>query len=171
MLIHDDEIIDQLDDAGAILGPVSRAQLLATGSKNYRLASALLRTPDGNFIMFRRAYHKKVFPGLFGAVGGCVQSGESYEQGFMREVLEEVGLDVRTCEWKFIGYTTPKDDNTYGHVGLYEVTCDSINSYNTDDFAECRIFTFDELQKWCHENKEVTHNMPIIFKKFYEGKP
>lgn len=167
MTAHD-ELIDELDESGAIIGPVLRTKLLATGSKNYRLASALLRTSDGNFIMFRRAYSKKVFPGLFGAVGGCVQSEETYEEGFAREVLEEVGLDVRGCEWKFIGYTTPKEDNTFGHVGLYEVICEPMSTYNTDDFAECRIFTFDELQQLCHENKEVTHNMPIIFKKFYE---
>jgi isopentenyl-diphosphate delta-isomerase len=169
-MLADDEIIDQLDDNGTIIAPISRAQLLGSGSLNYRLASALLRTSDGHFIMFRRAYSKKVFPGLFGSVGGCVQTGETYESGFAREVLEEVGLDVYTCPWKFIGYTSPKQDNTFGHVGLYEVTCDPISSYNTDDFAECRLFTFDELKKLCIENREVTHNMPIIFKKFYENK-
>lgn len=166
-----DELIDELDDTGTVIGPVLRTQLLARGSKNYRLASALLRTPDGRFIMFRRSYSKKCFPGLFGAVGGCVQSGESYEEGFAREVLEEVGLDVRTCPWKLIGYTTPQEDNTFGYVGLYEVICEPISNYNTDDFAECCLFTFDELQKLCHENKEVTHNMPIIFKKFYASTP
>jgi 8-oxo-dGTP pyrophosphatase MutT (NUDIX family) len=166
MLPHD-EIIDQLDDNGTIIGPVSRAALLATGSKNYRLASALLRTHDGNFIMFRRAYHKTLFPGLFGAVGGCVQSGETYQEGFAREVLEEIGINVHNYPWKLIGYTTPKDDNTFGHVGLYEITCDSISSYNENDFAECRIFSFDELAQLCAENRQVTHNMPILFKKFY----
>jgi 8-oxo-dGTP pyrophosphatase MutT (NUDIX family) len=166
MLPHD-EIIDQLDDSGAIIGPVSRTALLATGSKNYRLASALFRTREGDFIMFRRAYSKKVFPGLFGAVGGIAQTGETYEEAFAREVLEEVGLNVHDYPWKLIGYTTPQHDNTFGHVGLYEITCDSINAYNKDDFAEYRIFSFEELAALCAENKEVTHNMPIEFKKFY----
>lgn len=163
-----DELIDELDDNGTVLGPVLRTQLLATESKNYRLASALIRTSDGNFIMFRRAYTKDAFPGLFGSVGGCVQAGESYEMGFAREVLEEIGLDIQQYPWKFIGFTTPKIDNTYGHVGLYEITCDTVPVYNPDDFAECRIFNFDELRTLCHENREVTHNMPILFKKFYE---
>ena len=162
-----DEIIDELDDNGIVVGQVSRAKLLGADSRNYRLASALLRTPNGEFIMFRRSYSKKAFPGLFGAVGGCVQSGETYEMGFAREVLEEVGLDIYTCPWKFIGYTNPKQDNTYGHVALYEVTCSPISTYNTDDFSECRLFTFDELQQLCIANKEVTHNMPILFRKFY----
>jgi isopentenyl-diphosphate delta-isomerase len=167
MELHD-EIIDQVDDNGTVIGPVSRAALLATGSKNYRLAAALLRTQNGDFIMFRRAYSKKVFPGLFGAVGGCVQTGESYDEACAREVFEEVGLNMHEFPWKFVGFTSPKNDNTFGHVGLYEIMCDSIETYNTDDFAECRIFSFDELARLCAENKEVTHNMPILFKKFYQ---
>ena len=141
--------------------------MLPTGSKNHRLATPLIPTRQGDFIMFRRAYNKKVFPGLFGAVGGCALSGETYEEAFTREVSEEVRLNVHNYPWKFIGYTTPKHDNTFGHVGLYEIACDHISTYNTDDFAECRLFSFDELAQLCTENKEVTHNMPILFKKFY----
>lgn len=164
-----DEIIDELDDNGTVIRPVSRAELMATGSKNYRLASVLVRTRTGDFIMFRRAYDKKVFPGLFGAVGGCAQTGETFEQAFMREVEEEVGLDVTHYPWRLLGYTTPKDDNTFGHVALYEVICDSIRTYNSDDFAESRIFSFEELKQLCTQKEHVTHNMPILFKKFYLG--
>jgi len=45
---------------------------------------------------------------------------------------------------------------------------DDNGTYNTDDFAACRLFSFDELAQLCAENKEVTHNMPIEFKKFYQ---
>jgi 8-oxo-dGTP pyrophosphatase MutT (NUDIX family) len=163
-----EEIIDLLDDHGNIVAPMPRSQVMASGSRNFRLASAFLRTHDGNFIMFRRAYTKKAFPGVFGSVGGCVESGETYQAAFAREVYEEVGVDVHAYSWKLLGHTTPSQDDTIGHVAVYEVSCNPVDSYNTDDFAECRIFSFDELATLCAQNKEVTHNLPILFKKFYQ---
>jgi 8-oxo-dGTP pyrophosphatase MutT (NUDIX family) len=165
-----EEIIDLLDDHGTIITPMPRSQLMESGSRNFRLASAFLRTQNGNFIMFRRAYTKKSFPGLFGTVGGCVETGEAYEAAFARKVYEEVGIDVHAYSWKLLGHTTPRQDNTIGHVAVYEVFCDPINTYNTDDFAEYRIFSFEELTDLCAQNKEVTHNTPILFKKFYQQK-
>jgi 8-oxo-dGTP pyrophosphatase MutT (NUDIX family) len=166
-----DEIIDLLDDQGNVIGPISRAELMASASRNFRLVSALLRRPDGNFILFRRSYTKKAFPGVFASVGGCVQSGETFQQAMARELYEEVGLHLHEYPWRLLGYTKPFEDDTIGYVALYEIQYDGIIQDNTDDFCESRIFSFSQVMQLCNQKHEVTHNVPIYFSKFYNTRP
>jgi len=47
------------------------------------------------FLMIRRAAHLEVAPGHWTPAGGRVEPGESQEQAVVREIAEEVGLEVR----------------------------------------------------------------------------
>jgi ADP-ribose pyrophosphatase YjhB (NUDIX family) len=128
--------------------------------------------------MFRRAYHKSRYGGKFGAVGGCVKAGESYYEALCREVQEEIDIDVTMHECKLLGYVNPKDDNTIGHVAVYEIVAchtkpgrsmvsEETIIYEVDDFAEMKHFALQELKVLCEANTEVTHNLPIYVRRFY----
>lgn len=164
-----DEIIEILDDAGQVIGTDYRSQVMQHNFVNFKLVSAFIRDITGNFIMFRRAYHKSRYGGKFGTVGGCVGVGESYQDAFFREVQEEIGIDVAVYSWRFLGYTNPRADATIGHTAVYEIIVPLISSYTQDDFAEMRIMSQQELELLCIENKEVTHNLPIYCRKFYNN--
>jgi ADP-ribose pyrophosphatase YjhB (NUDIX family) len=168
MIVSDtDEIVDLLDNAGLVIGPISRNQLMASDSRNFRLVSAIIRRTNGDFILFRRSYTKKAFPGCFASVGGCVQSGKTYNQAMARELYEEVGLYLYEYTWRLLGYTRSNTDDTIGHVAVYELYCDMDIAYNNDDFCEYRVFSLAQVLQLCAQNKEVTHNIPIYFAKFY----
>jgi ADP-ribose pyrophosphatase YjhB (NUDIX family) len=162
-----DEIIEVLDDRGEVLYTASRSAILKPGFRNFRLVSCFVRTKSGIFHMFRRAYHKASYGGKFGSVGGCVTAGESYEEALARELYEETSIVLATCSWKQLGYLTPSNDNTIGHVALYEVITEAVPVYSFDDFAELRAMDLDELKNLCITAQEVTHNLPIYVQKFY----
>jgi ADP-ribose pyrophosphatase YjhB (NUDIX family) len=162
-----DEMIEVLDDNGTVLHTALRSQVMRPDFVNFKLVSAFIRDAHGNFIMFRRAYHKSRYGGKFGAVGGCVAAGESYYEALCREVQEEIGIDVTTHECKLLGYVNPKQDNTIGHVAVYEIVVSEIIDYEKDDFAEMRHFTLQELKALCNANTEVTHNLPIYVHRFF----
>lgn len=164
MLIE--EMLDVLDDHGNILGVAPRSELIEGDFRNYRLVSAFIRSADNSFYMLRRAHTKKHFGGCFASVGGCVQAGESYDEALFREIEEEVFLKPTDYSWKLLGYTTPKNDDTFGHVAVYELVCMQELTYNSDDFCELRQVSLDELHTLCIQS-EVSHNLPIYVKKFY----
>lgn len=163
-----DEMIEVLDINGAVLHTALRSQVMRPNFVNFKLVSAFIRDAQGNFVMFRRAYHKSRYGGKFGAVGGCVKAGESYHEALCREVLEEIGIDVATHACKLLGYANPKDDNTIGHVAVYEIIVPETIEYAVDDFAEMKRYTVCELEALCDENTQVTHNLPIYVRKFYK---
>lgn len=50
---------------------------------------------DGTYLLVQRDWNKDKFPGLWEAgASGCVQKGETFEEGAKRELLEETGIVV-----------------------------------------------------------------------------
>ena len=59
----------------------------------------------GHFLMIQRAAHVRA-AGRWCFVGGAIEAGESQPQALVREVREEVGLDVEPLEkvWQCLSY-------------------------------------------------------------------
>ena len=61
----------------------------------YHLVSEILvRHLDGDFLLMQRDHRKSIFPGHYeSSAGGSVLQGETAEEGAIRELLEETGID------------------------------------------------------------------------------
>jgi 8-oxo-dGTP diphosphatase len=59
---------------------------------------AVLQDEQGRYLVIKRALTLTRAPGWWCFVGGEVENGESFEVAIVREVLEEVGLDVAAVE-------------------------------------------------------------------------
>jgi 8-oxo-dGTP pyrophosphatase MutT (NUDIX family) len=67
---------------------------------------AIIYTPDNEIVMQKRAITLKYHPDLIEiSVGGGVDAGESPEQAMVREIKEELGLDISIDELRFISKT------------------------------------------------------------------
>lgn len=58
---------------------------------------AVVRRPDGRFLITRRSMDKAWAAGWWEVPGGAVQAGEESREAAVREVREETGLDVSGC--------------------------------------------------------------------------
>lgn len=163
-----DELLDLVDENDNVIAVMERVHVFAQGLKNFRLAIILIKDTQGNHFVVRRSYDKPHYPGALCHVGGCVQSGETYEQGFLRELHEETGIDATGMNYELLGFLNPFVDDCHGYAAVYQVIVDDSNiQYNQDDFAEVFWLSSAQIKKLIGDGEVVTPNFPLLYKRFY----
>ena len=100
------EYLDILDESNCKIGISSRDEAHAKGLI-HRVAHCWVVSPreDGFWVWFQqRAHSKRDFPGFYDiAVGGHVGAGEGVETAIVREIREEIGLQVTPDKLRHLG--------------------------------------------------------------------
>jgi ADP-ribose pyrophosphatase YjhB (NUDIX family) len=87
--------------------------------------AAIISRPDGRALFIRRA--KDPGKGMLGMPGGFVDPGENAEQAIVREVREEVGLELRDVRY------SSSHANRYLYAGVTYHTLDLFYTGRVDD--------------------------------------
>lgn len=61
--------------------------------------AAFIRNEKGNILIVKKSSEEKVDGGLWAVPGGKINPQENIIDGLIREVQEEVGLEVSYCKW------------------------------------------------------------------------
>jgi NADH pyrophosphatase NudC (nudix superfamily) len=163
-----DELIDIVDEYDQVIKTIWRSQ--SRGEKHHRIVLAFLRYSDGSMCFLRRTADKEVFPSCLAVVGGCVQSGESYEEAFKREVMEEVSIDVTQHEYRLLGVVHPSEVIPgYIFKAVFEVIISDLNiPFNPDDFSE---YTWVQPHEFVHtlaKTDKIAPDLPFLLNRFYQ---
>ncbi len=87
-----DEVVIIVDEENNEVGAVPRWEMRA-GRLPHRATYILVFNSQGELCVQKRTQTKDVFPGYYDvAAGGVVLAGESYEEGAVRELAEELGI-------------------------------------------------------------------------------
>jgi 8-oxo-dGTP pyrophosphatase MutT (NUDIX family) len=87
-----DEVVIIVDEENNEVGAVPRREMRA-GRLLHRATYILVFNSSGELYVQKRTQTKDVFPGYYDvAAGGVVLAGESYEEGAVRELAEELGI-------------------------------------------------------------------------------
>lgn len=163
-----DELIDLVDKNGNIIATRKRSEVFTEKLKNFRLVCALVKNNEGKLFIPRRSAQKADYPNALACVGGCVQSGETYDQALKREVMEEVMLDIATTSYHFLGYISPFEHTVNGYFAAYEVIAPTATiSYNTNDFSEAFWLFPEQLKERIKNGEHATTNLQKIIELFY----
>ncbi len=136
--------------------------------RNFRVINAFIRNRDGKLWIPRRTASKAMFPlCLDVSVGGHVEYGESYEETFYRETMEEVGVDATKVESKLLGYLNPNEKNLSAWMKIWEIHLDDVPAYNHDDFVESFWLTPDEFRERMKNGDKAKSDLPTLVDIFY----
>ncbi|MEM7795158.1 MAG: NUDIX domain-containing protein [Cyanobacteria bacterium P01_C01_bin.118] len=132
-----DELIDIVDKDDNVIGQKQRSVIIQEQLSNYRVINAFLINAKGELWIPRRTPHKTLFPsGLDVSVGGYVGSGESYEMALIRELREELNLELDQVSYRSLGHLSPYIHDCSSFMTVYEIQYEHSPIYNPHDFSD-----------------------------------
>jgi isopentenyldiphosphate isomerase len=124
-----EEKIDVLNELGEFTGKVATLDECHTKGYWHRAVFAIIVDKNENILLQRRSPNKKLWPNMWDVtVGGHVKAGEFGRQALIRECKEELNLDVKDSEIKYLISSTL----TYNK-----------NGYINNHYDECYLITKD----------------------------
>lgn len=113
-----------------------------------------IRNCKGEFLISQRSANRPTCPLMWECVGGSVIMGESSIDGALREVKEEVGLDLEPEAGKLL-FTKVRESDIVD-VWLFEYDGGlHLGDATTDEVADCRWMTVSEIRKLYEDNRLV----------------
>jgi 8-oxo-dGTP diphosphatase len=112
---------------------------------------------DGKLFLGKRSLNKKMFPGKFEIPGGHIEFGETIEEGLLREIKEELNIEINLGEI-FNAFTYLEGGNKHVVEIDYFATMKDPNqsiTFDAEDFSEYAWITEDEIEKFIGDNPEV----------------
>jgi len=161
-----DEWLDLVDENDQVYSRELRSEIIKKGLKNFRAVVGFIKNSKGQLWIPRRVKEKIIFPSALDmSVAGHVSSGETYDEAFRREAMEEI--NYRETNYRFLGKTSPYKDPVACFEALYEILSDEEPRYNSDDFCESFWLYPVEILERLKKGEAAKSDLSFLVKTFY----
>lgn len=118
-------------------------------------ADCAVVNPRGELLLVRRG--GEPFKGCWALPGGFMEMDETIEHCAVRELEEETGIRVTEGDLRLIGvYSAPgRDPRGRTVTAAYAVTVDDCTATASDDAAEVRWWSLNELPPMAFDHNEI----------------
>lgn len=146
-MTDEDELLDLVDENDQVVGTILRKDTTDSKHEGYlRAAELLIINHKGQLWIPRRQMHKKLAPGgLDYSAAGHVASGDDYAVTLMREVQEELNLELDESKLEFLHKFAPRPELPPYFRAVYLYHSNEVPNFNHDDFSEYYWLTPQEL--------------------------
>lgn len=140
------EMVELVDAGGNVLGVVTRQQMRAE-SLWHRSVFIAVVSHAGQLLVHKRAETKDVWPGSWDVcVGGVMAPGEDWEDGALRELREELGLEGVSVE--SLGTGVYVDDDVRIVAACFVCRTDGPFQFADGEITEAHWAPADEIPVW-----------------------
>lgn len=161
-----DELLNIVSENDKVIGQEKRSVLYAQKSTCFRVINGFIYNQEKKLWIPRRHQDKKRFPlHLDASVGGHVRTGETYEEAFIRETYEELGLKPSTYTYKAIARLTPAGHNTSAFMGVYLIHFNEVPTYNKEDFIEFYWLSREEVLEKLASGDKAKGDLALILQE------
>jgi isopentenyldiphosphate isomerase len=168
-----DEYIDIADASGELLGVSELKSIIHQKGFYHHTAHIWLYTKKGEILLSQRSKLKTIYPLMWDvSVAGHVDAGESIINGALREIREEIGLNLLETDLNKIGvfecfqsYKNGIQDNEFHHTFIAELQVPlSELTPQIEEVEALKLVSFntfeDLLQHSAFNGHFVTSNKP-----------
>lgn len=151
-MINAKELLFVVDENNTELDPLPRNQVHAEG-RWHRVSHIWVYDEKGNILCQKRSLKKDMYAGMWEAwFGGHLAPNQSYEEGALIELKEELGIDAVLAQLKLeevYKYDNPTDLNKefMGELSFKWIGEIKDLELEADEVDEVRWFPIQELQK------------------------
>jgi len=155
------ELCDVVDKFGTRTGQVVPCGTKLDTGEYYLVMQVWIRDENNNYLIEQRGLHLQSSPGVWATTAGYVMAGEESRDAAIREVKEELGLELSPSHLKRIDRHVL--DNRVEDVWMAEVVRNTIGTpVPGEEIADCKWLSREELEKWVNRGQ--------FFRYSYYGK-
>ena len=163
---QDSEIFDVVNERDEVIGRAERGEVHRQGLM-HRATHVLVFNCRGELFLQKRSLKKDRQPGVWdSSASGHVDSGETYEACALRELREEIGLEVNSSLERL--FKLPASAETdQEHVWVYRCVAEGPFKLNSEDVERGDWFTAGAISKWMAQRPEdFASALLVIWKKY-----
>lgn len=155
-----DDIFDIVDECDRPIGSAPRSQVHSKGLR-HRSAHVLIFSTAQNprkILLQKRSMLKDAHPGLYTtSCSGHVDSGETYDEGVVREMREETGIEVHPDELIKIGKirACPQTGNEFSYIYTLQVSESAKLSFLPEEIDSFKWVDVADFEKMLSQNPEI----------------
>lgn len=160
-----EEIFDVVNDHDEVVGQKPRSEVHRLGLM-HRATHVLVYNQRGQVFLQKRSMKKDRQPGLWdSSASGHVDSGEEYDACAIRELSEEIGLQVAEVPRRLFKFAaSPETDQE--HVWVYRCEAEGPFQLQPDEIERGDWFEPDEVTRWMKQRpEEFASALLMIWKK------
>lgn len=162
---NNEEYMDVVDENNNLTGEKIEYKKAHSEGVCHREVGAFIINNKGEILLQKRASTKKQHPDTWAICAGHVDSGETLEDGMIREIEEEIGVRFNNTDLDF-GYirkryeTFPNRINNHFSYIYFLRTDLRINDYTVqlDELSEVKYYSFEEFK-----NMMMTNNPKCVY--------
>lgn len=171
-----DEYIDIVNEDGKPTGKSELKSIIHQKGYYHNTAHIWLYTKDGSVLLAQRDASKSICPLLWDvSVAGHIDAGESPVEGALREVKEEINLDLESSDLQKIGvfkcfqsYPSGIQDNEFHHTFIAELKVPISELIpQIGEVEALKLVNFETFQTLIDNIGENNHFVPSN-KSYYE---
>ena len=162
---NDNELFPIVDEQGNVLGKILRGQAHVGRKVLHPVVHLHLFISRGELYLQRRPDWKPIQPGKWDtAVGGHISYGETVQEAFEREVMEELGISVPnpTSMGSYVFESKVEKEL----VNVFRTVYDGPVNPSADELAGGRFWTMQEIKDALGKDI-LTPNFESEFKRFF----
>lgn len=161
-----DEIFDVVNAHDEVVGRAPRREVHRTGLM-HRAIHVFIFNARGEIFLQKRSMSKDSSPGLWdSSASGHLDSGEDYDACAMRELREEIGLDV-SAPPRRVFKVSPCAETGQEFVWLYEGASEGPFTLHPEEIERGDWFTRMWVTQWISERpQDFAPAFVLLWKKF-----
>lgn len=157
-----EEKFDVLNEFGEFTGEIATREECHKRGLWHRAVYAFIIDDNRNILLQKRSSNKKLWPNMWDVtVGGHVDAGEFGRQALIREVKEELGIQINDSDIKYLVGSTSinvQGDIINKHYNECYLIVKNIDisdiKIQKEEVSEVRLFSKDEILKRISNNYE-----------------
>lgn len=165
-----DEIFDVVNERDEVIGQATRAEVHRLGLK-HRAVHVLVFNRSGQVFLQKRSMSKDRQPGLWdSSASGHLDTGESYDACAVRELREEIGLNLQKAPQALFKLAASQETDQE-HVWVYRCEAEGPFELNQEEIERGDWFSTEEVTRWLTKRpEEFASALTVIWTRILRGR-